>query len=73
MQFEKGIFLDLGSGRGTQAVQLAKKRFNLIGSDISKTVIKTNKIIYENKYLDLQFVVDNILHPNFKDNYFDYI
>jgi ubiquinone/menaquinone biosynthesis C-methylase UbiE len=73
MQFKKGIFLDLGSGPGTQAVQLAKRGFNVIGSDISETVIKRNKIIYEKKYPNLQFVVDNILHSNFKDNYFDYI
>ena len=50
MLFEKGIFLDLNCGPGTQAVQLAKNEFNVIGSDISETVIKRNKIIYENKY-----------------------
>ena len=50
MLFEKGIFLDLNCGPGTQAVQLAKNEFNIIGSDISETVIKRNKIIYENKY-----------------------
>jgi methylase of polypeptide subunit release factors len=32
--------LDLGTGPGTQALHLAKKGFDVIGSDISETVIK---------------------------------
>ena len=54
-------------------MQLAKKGFDVIGSDISETVIKRNKIIYENKYQNIKFVVDNILDSDFKDDYFDYI
>ena len=54
-------------------MQLAKKGFDVIGSDISETVIERNKIMYENKYPNLKFVVDNILDSDFKDNYFDYI
>ena len=73
MQLNTGIFLDLGTGPGTQAMQLAKKGFDVIGSDISETVIKRNKIIYKNKYPNLEFVVDNILDSDFKDNYFDFI
>jgi ubiquinone/menaquinone biosynthesis C-methylase UbiE len=73
MQLNDGIFLDLGTGPGTQAMQLAKKGFDVIGSDISETVIKRNKINYENKYPNIKFVIDNILNSDFKDNYFDYI
>ena len=73
MQLHNGILLDLGTGPGTQAMHLAKKGFDVIGSDISETVIKRNKIIYENKYQNIKFVVDNILDSNFKDNYFDYV
>ena len=62
MQLHNGIFLDLGTGPGTQAMQLAKKGFDVTGSDI-----------YENKYKNIKFVVDNILDSYFKDNYFDYI
>ena len=61
MQLHKGTFLDSGTGPGTQAMQLAKKGFDVIGSDISETVIKRNKIIYEIKYQNIKFVVDNIL------------
>ena len=73
MQLHSGILLDLGTGPGTQALQLVKKGFDVIGSDISETVIKRNKIIYENKYQNIKFVVDNILDSDFKDNYFDYV
>ena len=73
MQLHNGILLDLGTGPGTQAMHLAKKGFDVVGSDISETVIKRNKIIYENKYQNIKFVVDNILDSNFKDNYFDYV
>jgi ubiquinone/menaquinone biosynthesis C-methylase UbiE len=73
MQMNNEIFLDLGTGPGTQAMQLANKGFDVIGSDISETVIKRNKIMYENKYPNLEFLVDNILDSNFNDNYFDYI
>lgn len=72
-QLNNGIFLDLGTGPGTQAIELAKKGFDVIGSDIAETVIERNKIMYEKKYQNIKFVVDNILESDFKDNYFDYI
>ncbi len=62
MQMNNGIFLDLGTGPGTQVMQLANKGFDVIGSDISETVIKRNKIMYENKYQHIKSVIDNILY-----------
>jgi ubiquinone/menaquinone biosynthesis C-methylase UbiE len=73
MQLNKGVFLDVGTGTGTQAIQLAQRGFNIIASDISEIIIKKNKIRYENKFPNLEFVVDNILESRFKDNYFDFI
>ncbi|MDX1373623.1 MAG: class I SAM-dependent methyltransferase, partial [Nitrososphaeraceae archaeon] len=71
---KKGIFLDLGTGPGTQAVKLANKGFDIvIGSDISETVISRNKQLYEYRFLNLKFVIDDILNSNFNDNFFDYI
>lgn len=71
---KKGIFLDLGTGPGTQAVKLANNGFEvIIGSDISEIVIKRNKKLYEQKYPNLKFIVDDILDSNFNDNFFDYI
>ena len=73
MHLNNGIFLDLGTGPGIQAMELAKKGFDVIGSDISGTVIERNKIMYETQYHNIKFVVDNILYSDFKENYFDYI
>lgn len=73
MQLNKGVFLDLGTGTGTQAIQLAQRGFDVIGSDISETIINKNKINYENKYTNIKFIVDNILYSNLEDNYFDFI
>ena len=59
MQLNKGVFLDLGTGTGTQAIQLAQRGFDVIGSDISETIINKNKINYESKYTNIKFIVDN--------------
>jgi ubiquinone/menaquinone biosynthesis C-methylase UbiE len=72
-QLNKGVFLDLGTGIGTQAIQLAQRGFNVIASDISETIINKNKTHYENKYSNIKFIVDNILYSNLDNNYFDFI
>ncbi len=69
MNLTKGKFLDLGTGPGTQAIQLEKLGFEATGSDISKNAIRKAKQI-SNK---VNFVVDNILNSSFPDNAFDFI
>jgi len=67
-----GKFLDLGTGPATQAIWLAKRGFNVIGSDLSETAIKRANSVYANeKNIDL--VVDDILNSKLKANEFDYI
>ena len=66
---EKGEFLDLGTGPGTQAIELAKKGFKVIGSDISRSAIKKAKLSASN----VNFVIDNILNSKFESETFDYI
>jgi len=66
---EKGKFLDLGTGPGTQAVELAKKGFIVTGSDISPSAIEKAKLSTNN----VNFVVDNILNSKFESESFDYI
>ena len=69
MNLTEGKFLDLGTGPGTQAIQLAKLGFESTGSDISKNAIeKTQKLSK-----DVNFVVDDILNSSFPDNAFDFI
>ena len=66
---DKGKFLDLGTGPGTQAIELAKNGFNVTGSDISPSAIKKAKSSTNN----VNFVIDNILNSKFERESFDYI
>ena len=63
-----GDFLDLGSGPGTQAIELRRLGFNATGSDISEAAMtKAAKLGHAN------FVVDDILDSKLPENGFDYI
>jgi ubiquinone/menaquinone biosynthesis C-methylase UbiE len=64
-----GKFLDLGTGPGTQAMQLTKLGFDVVGSDLSDHAIKRAKNLYPKTY----YVVDDILNSKFKENEFDFI
>ena len=64
-----GKFLDLGTGPATQAILLAKRGFNVIGSDLSEAAIKRARNVYANEK-NINFVVDDILNSNLKENEF---
>lgn len=64
-----GNFLDLGTGIGTQATQLAKFGFDVTGTDISRNAIaRATRLSYK-----VNFVVDDILNSNLPDDKFDFI
>src|SRR5918911_2254830 len=65
-------FLDLGTGPATQAVWLAKRGFNVTGSDLSEAAIKRARTVYGNEK-NVNFVVDDILSSKLRENEFDYI
>ena len=69
MNLTKGKFLDLGTGPGTQAIQLEKLGFESTGSDISKSAIDKAQQLSSK----VRFVVDDILNSSFPDNAFDFI
>ena len=69
MNITKGKFLDIGTGPGTQAIQLAKLGFESTGSDISKNAIEKAQKLSK----DVNFVTDDILNSSFPDNSFDFI
>jgi len=69
MNLTGGKFLDLGTGPGTQAIQLAKLGFEATGADISKSAIDKAKQLSS----DVNFIVDDILNSSFPDNTFDFI
>jgi len=69
MNLTKGKFLDLGTGPGTQAIQLKKLGFESTGSDISKSAIDKAQQLSSK----VNFVVDDILNSSFPDNAFNFI
>ena len=66
---KKGVFLDLGTGPGTQAIELAKNGFKVTGSDVSPSAIEKAKVPTS----DVSFIIDNILNSKFESESFDYI
>jgi SAM-dependent methyltransferase len=71
-KISSGKFLDLGTGPATQAVLLAKRGFNVIGSDLSESAVNRAGNVYANQK-NVNFIVDDILNSKLKENEFDYI
>ena len=67
-----GKFLDLGTGPATQAIWIAKRGFKVMGSDLSEAAINRARKIYANEK-SVNFIVDDILNSNIKENEFSYI
>lgn len=65
----KGKFLDLGTGPGTQAIQLAKRNFEVTATDISPNAIKNAQKLSHK----INFLVDDILNSQLSNNEFDFI
>lgn len=74
MNLNKDVFLDLGTGPGTQAIKFFEKGFTIIASDLSSTAVKEASLRH-NKGGEpkVKFVVDDILHSDFGTNEFDFI
>ena len=64
-----GKFLDLGTGPGTQAIQLSEIGFEVTGSDLSENAIEKAKKLSNN----VNFVADDFLNSKLPENEFDYI
>lgn len=67
--YNSGNFLDLGTGPGTQALQLSKYDFEVTGTDISASAIEKAKKL-SNK---INFLVDDVLNSKLSDKEFDFI
>lgn len=67
-KYNKGSFLDLGTGPGTQAIALSKMRFDVTGTDISASAINRLK----KRKSTVIFLKDDILKTKLKKK-FDYI
>jgi len=67
--YNTGEFLDLGTGPGTQALQLSKYDFRVTGTDISQSAIDKAKKLSK----DVNFLVDDVLNSKLSDKTFDFI
>ena len=67
--YNTGNFLDLGTGPGTQALQLSKYNFKVTGTDISQSAIDKAKKLSN----DVTFLVDDVLNSKLSDKKFDFI
>ncbi len=64
-----GKFLDLGTGPGTQAIQLEQLGFDVTGTDISENaIIKARKLSSK-----VRFLTDDFLNSKLADKEFNYI
>ncbi|APJ05185.1 hypothetical protein AXG55_12275 [Silvanigrella aquatica] len=69
-KINNGKFLDIGTGPGTQAVQLSQMGFDVTGTDIAESAIEKAKESY--KEFKINFLQDDILNSKLQ-NKFDYI
>jgi cyclopropane fatty-acyl-phospholipid synthase-like methyltransferase len=65
--------LDLGTGPATQARNLAKRGFEVVGTDISPSAIKKAKASAKAAGLSIEFRVDDILKSKLEANLVDLI
>jgi len=65
----KGRFLDLGTGPGTQAIQLTRRGFEVTGVDLSENAIDKAQKLSDK----VNFIVDDILDSKLGDKQFDYV
>ena len=73
-KIKSGLALDLGCGTGIKSIYLAKKGFNVIGIDISKTAIKLAKENAQRAKVKVNFIVADATNLSFlKDKKFDFI
>ncbi len=67
--YNTGNFLDLGTGPGTQALELSKYDFKVTGTDISQSAIEKAEKLSKK----INFLVDDILNSKLPDKKFDFI
>ena len=76
-RIRQGTFLDLGTGSGSQAIQLANMGFKVKASDISEAaIISARRMQSENineNTKQIEFIVDDILNSKLNDDEFNYI
>ncbi len=73
MGLKRGKFLDIGTGPGTQAVNLAQMGFKVTATDISMMAVDKARKRAKKYHVKIKFLVDDILETKLKSNQFDFI
>lgn len=68
-----GRVLDLGTGPATQAIELAKRGYDVVATDISPTAIRKGTHAAARESVQIDFRVDNILDSKLEDGLVDAI
>ncbi|TMA01123.1 MAG: class I SAM-dependent methyltransferase, partial [Methanobacteriota archaeon] len=72
-RLRSGRILDLGTGPATQAMNLAKRGFDVLATDISSSAIAKAKAAAKAAGLSIEFRVDNVLKSTLEANLVDAI
>ena len=56
-----GRVLDLGTGPGTQAIELAVRGFTVTATDLAQAAIESARALARTRGVDVEFVVDDVL------------
>lgn len=57
----QGRGLDLGTGPGTQAIELARRGFRMSGSDLSASAVRQARELSEQQGVSVDWIVDDVL------------
>lgn len=72
LNIDTGKALDIGTGPGTQAFELAQRGFQVTATDLSDTAINLAQTKAQEKGLDISFQQDDILNSNLSSE-FDFV
>jgi len=65
--------LDMGTGAGTVALELARMGHHVTAMDCNPDVIEAAKILADEMKLDVDFIVGDVVDPDLPDQSFDVI
>ncbi|BAY65178.1 thiopurine S-methyltransferase [Calothrix brevissima NIES-22] len=69
LELSNGSVLDLGTGPGTQAIALAERGFQVMGTDLSEAAIHQAATKANQKGLEISFEQDDILNSHLQQSF----
>lgn len=72
-RIQRGHFLDLGTGEGTHAIELAKRGFSVTATDIASVAVQKAQTRAKREKASVRFLVDDIRSTKLLSNQFDFV